>query len=94
MNTYVCGQQIQLAVQFSLSVDAEPVDPAVVSAEIRLPDGTVTDLTPDLVHSGLGQYSVLFDPTLAGLHQYRFSGTGGIFAAAEGAFLAQTAFPA
>lgn len=93
MNQYICGQEVNLAVVFSFSVDTQPVDPAAVSAEVLLPDGTTTDLTPDIVHSGVGQYSVLFVPTLNGLHQYRFSGAGGINAAAEGAFLAQTVFP-
>lgn len=94
MNQYICGQEVNLAVLFSFSVNAQPFDPAAVSAEILLPDGTVEDLTPDLVHNGAGQYSVLFIPSLNGLHQYRFSGAGGINAAAEGAFMAQTVFPA
>lgn len=87
---YICGTLIELTGNF-FNEDGDPADPTAVTGTIRLPDLTEEDLVITL--SAVGVYIAPFTPTQNGLHEYRFSGTGAIVAASEGAFTAQTVFP-
>lgn len=88
--TYIVGTAISLQGVFQ-DVDGTPVDPTGVTGKVRLPDGTTQNLT--VTKKAIGIYTAPFTPTLNGLHEYRFAGTGTFVAAGESNFLAQTVFP-
>ena len=89
---YIVGTQLELRVNFT-DQDGDPADPNTVTAVIRLPAQTEEVLTPDITHPGIGDYRVLFTPTMNGLYEYRFDGDGAVTAAGEKYFTAQTVFP-
>lgn len=89
---FIAGTALGLYVDF-FNADAELEDPTDIALEMRLPDESVVDLTDDIQRLTIGQYLCVYTPTLNGLHQYRWAGTGAVVAADEGNFLAQTSFP-
>ena len=91
MNQYIVGTLVTMTVTFR-DANGSLVDPTTVTAEIRLPDQTVVDLTSGIAHPSTGVYSANYLTSQNGLHQYRFNGAGTVKAAQEGAFTAQTSF--
>jgi hypothetical protein len=89
MKQYIVETEVSLSAMFK-DASGNLVDPTDVTGEIILPDQTVVALAP--VRMSLGVYRALFTPTLNGLHQYKFQGTGVVVAAVEGRFTAQTSF--
>lgn len=64
-------------------------DPTTVTLRIREPDGTLTSVTyagAQVVKDSTGRYHYNFRPDQAGVHHYRWIGTGAVTAAFEGAF--------
>lgn len=92
MNSYIVGTLVQIDGTFADS-QGTPVDPTQVTAEVRLPGGTIVILTGQVQRISTGVYSVDYTPTVGGVHQYRMAGTGAVVAAGEGSFQAVTAFP-
>ena len=92
MKQYIVGTEVTLEGKF-YDEEGGLADPDSVSAEIRLPGGTVEDLTSSVSKDAVGIYSVAYTPTTNGLYEYRFSGTGSLIAAGENSFMAQTFFP-
>lgn len=90
MNQYVPGQQVELDITFT-NLLGVLTDPTTVTAEVLLPDGTVSALT--VTHPSTGLYSALYTPPfLTGFYRYRFQGVGNLVAAAEGIFNVATSF--
>lgn len=89
MNQYIAGTNIVLTVNFK-SAAGVLTDPTTVTAEVRLPDGTIAALT--VAKTAVGIYTANYTPLVNGLFAYRFEGAGALVAAAEGAFVAQTTF--
>lgn len=90
MNSYIVGTRVALVASFTTE-DGTLADPTSVTAEIILPDSTIVQL-PQPFPQSTGVWETTFLTTVAGLHQFRFAGTGALSAAAEGSFYAQTAF--
>lgn len=55
-----------------------------VTLKIKLPDGTT--LTPTPTNPSTGNYAYDYTPTLEGIHNYRYEGTGTNATAEEGQF--------
>jgi hypothetical protein len=71
----VIGAPVHLTTSFyDSSTPPVPVDPAAVTVTITLPDGT--SVNPAAVKDSTGFYHYDFTPTLAGIHQFYFTGTG------------------
>lgn len=92
MKQYIIGTPVEIEANFINVETGQPADPITVTAEIRLPDLMIADLTSSVNRVGVGDYRILFSPTQNGLHQYRVEGDGNLFAANEGAFKAQSTF--
>ncbi len=74
----------------SLSVktlDGTMIDPTVVTAKIKAPNGAITDLSSQIVRTAVGEYYVDYLPTMLGTYQYEFIGTGAAQVAAQNKFL-------
>jgi len=88
MNSYTTNTLIQL--NFGVATNAVPpvpVDPSVISAKVEAPDGTVTDLSSQIVRDDVGQYHVTFLTTETGLYQYECICTGNVQVAGKNQFL-------
>lgn len=92
MNQYIVGTLVEIDATFTDQFGTL-MDPTDVTAQVRLPDGTVVVLTNQVSHVGLGVYKVAYTPEINGLYAYRFAGDGAVIAANEGEFMAQTTFP-
>lgn len=92
MNQYTVGQSVQLKGTFK-DVSGNPFDPAQVKLWVRLPDGTVSDLSSSITKVSIGIYTNIFTPALNGLYEYHWEGDGVTDAANECSFTAQTFFP-
>jgi hypothetical protein len=82
MADYDIGDVVRLTATFSNVAGVATDTTAVLSLEA--PDGTVT--TPSVTHGATGVYTVDVTPTAFGVWYYRWSGTGGVTTAEEGAF--------
>lgn len=92
MNQYIAGTNIEMDATFR-DANGALFDPSVVTAELRLPDGTVVDLSAEVIRRSIGDYYAPYAPTQNGLHVFRFAGAGLINVAGESNFFCQTQFP-
>jgi len=90
MNYYILGSSVTLISDFS-DVNGLPVEPNEVSIEIMQPDDTsVVVGSSQITNLGGGTYTFVFQPTMTGIHFYRFTGQGAN--SVEAYFLVQQAF--
>lgn len=82
--TYEIGDGVRLACTFTDAINGALVDPTTVTLALRLPDGTTPTTSP--VKDSTGKYFFDFTTTLAGVHWFRWAGTGSFASASEGAF--------
>lgn len=89
MNAYQVGDLVHLTVSFVNSVGT-PTDPTAITCTVKLRYvGTTTTYTyagGTVTKTGTGEYYVDFTPTTEGIWDYRWTGTGTVQAAVEGAF--------
>jgi hypothetical protein len=83
MNNYDVGNLVVLTVNFQ-DANNNFIDPTAVALVVKTPDGTLTTFTPTRVSTGV--YSYNFTLVQAGIHYYRYTGTGAVTAAADGSF--------
>ena len=83
-NKYTKGTLVRMQASFSV-VGGSASDPTTVAASVKDPTGALS--SPQVVRDGIGAYHADFTPSLPGVHYYRFTGTGGLTVAAEGAFV-------
>lgn len=76
VNEYDIHDPVELYTAYTLDSSSEGYDPTVVRARILDPLGVITvflyGTDAELVRDGLGQYSVIIRPTVAGLFTYRW----------------------
>ena len=87
---YDIGDQVRISGTFDSAVPA-PVDPGTVMLKRMAPTGVLADLIYgvgiEIVKDSTGRYHYLWSVTAAGLHHYRWVGSGtnpGVF---EGSFV-------
>lgn len=83
MINYDVGNIVVLGVSFATAANVQ-VDPTAVFLSVKTPDGIIAVLTPTRVSTGV--YSYNYTLVQAGIHFYRFTGTGVVTAAADGQF--------
>lgn len=74
---YVVGSPVHLTASFT-DASGALVDPTAVTVTITKPDGTTT--SPTASRLSLGDYYYDYTPTMAGIHQFYFAGTGAVVA--------------
>ncbi len=75
MNTYTANTLLALSVVITAAAGGN-VDPTAVTLKVKTPSQEVVDLTPDIVHDGVGYYHADYLPTDLGLYQYEWIATG------------------
>ena len=98
MNTYQPGNMVTLSVQFTTNATPPvPQDPSTVTLRVTDPNGVEIDYTYALgqvTKNSVGNYSMGLDVLTTGYWNYRWEGTGTVYAAQETRFLvAQSLFP-
>jgi hypothetical protein len=79
--TYDIGDAPVVTATFR-NIAGDLADPTTVTAKLREPDGTQTNLTP--LKDSVGTYSVILAPfDQSGRHRVKFFGTGDLTAAEE-----------
>ena len=95
MNSYQPGNNVTLSVQFN-TLAGVAVDPTAIALRVVDPNGIETDYTyaaSQVTKIGVGSYSCMIPVLTSGYWNYRWEGTGAVYAAMESRFLvAQTAF--
>lgn len=91
MKISVVGTGLELNAKFE-DLDRNFADPSFIRMTVIDPTGKEIDLSHLVQRRAIGDYFLLFVPTTAGYHQYRFAGYGDVVAANEGEFYAQTSF--
>lgn len=75
----VIGSPVHLTASFyDSSTPPVLVDPTAVTVTITLPDGT--SISPSATKDSTGLYHYDYTPTLTGIHQFYFAGTGAVVA--------------
>ena len=89
-NTYDIGDLVRITSAFTTQAGTA-VDPSTVTARVKDPSGTTTVFTypASVAKDATGDYHADFVPTLAGVHYYRWEGTGSAVAASEAFFYVQ-----
>lgn len=82
MNEYITGNVIVITGAFA-NAAGEADDPSNVYCKVKLPNGTVQDVSSTIVKQSTGNYTANFSPSLVGLHTYEWLGTGAIVAATQ-----------
>ena len=86
---YDIGDLVRLSATFTNTAGAV-TDPTATTCSIRVPSGTVTTHTygvsADLVRDSTGLFHLDYSPTVEGIHNYRFVGTGACQTAEEKPF--------
>lgn len=82
---YDIGDQVTLSARFRRKATSALVDPDTVTCTVADPAGTVTHPAP--VRDGTGLYHATVAPTIAGVWQVRWVGTGQAAAAEPDHFL-------
>lgn len=81
-NTYDVGDLITLTGRFfSDAAETVAADPGVVIVRVKDPLGVVT--TPTTTKIGTGIYTAPLTPTVAGMYEIRWEGTGAVQAAEQ-----------
>lgn len=92
MNYYLLGSSVTLISAFA-DMNGLPVEPNEVSIEILQPDDTTVEISNgQITNLGGGGYTFSFQPTMTGIHFYRFTGQGSNSVVAEAYFLVQQSF--
>lgn len=79
-NNYRLGSLVTLTGRFySDAAKTIPADPTTVVLTIRDPAGTIT--TPAIVNAGVGIRTYAWTPTIRGMHDIRWVGTGAVVSA-------------
>lgn len=92
MNYYLLGSSVTLISAFA-DMNGLPVEPNEVSIEILQPDDTTVEISNgQITNLGGGVYTFSFQPTMTGIHFYRFTGQGSNSVVAEAYFLVQQSF--
>ena len=86
-NTYDIGDLVRITSAFTTQAGTA-VDPSTVTARVKDPSGTTTVFTypATVTKDSTGNFHADFVPTLAGVHYYRWEGTGAAVAASESFF--------
>jgi hypothetical protein len=93
-NRYTVGTLVRIKGSITTVEGSTPIDPTDISLELELPDGTLVDLTPGIVHDGTGLYHADYTPTsLTGLYQYEWAATGTAVVASVGSFIVNKGLP-
>lgn len=85
MNSYDVGNIIVLQANFYSGTPAALVDPTSVKVLVSSPSGPATLFTPTRISKGV--YTYLLDLESQGVWQYRWTCSGNIKAAANGALI-------
>lgn len=91
MNVYDIGALVEMRGSFTDPDTDEPVDPAIVTCKVVMPDGST--ITPTVTGTA-GTYSAEVEAALPGIYQYAMYGKEGHQAAKRGAFKAREPLPA
>jgi hypothetical protein len=83
---YTQNDLVRLSLAVTQQSDGTPISPTTLTAKVKLPDGSIDDLTASIVQDGIGLYHVDFLPTMVGAYLYEFIGTGAAQIAAVGSF--------
>jgi hypothetical protein len=80
VNTYLLGNQVTLTGRFySDAAKTIPADPGTVTLSIRDPNRAIT--TPAVVNAGVGIRTYAWTPTIAGMYEINWAGTGAVVSA-------------
>jgi hypothetical protein len=80
VSTYLLGNQVTLTGRFySDAAKTIPADPTTVTLSIRDPNRVVT--TPAVVNAGVGIRTYAWTPTIAGMYEINWAGTGAVVSA-------------
>jgi hypothetical protein len=80
MNYYLLGSLVTLTGKFfSDAAKTIPADPTAVVLSIRDPNRVIT--TPAVTHPSLGVYTYAWTPTIAGMYEANWTGTGAVVSA-------------
>ena len=80
ISTYLLGNLVSLTGRFySDPAKTTPADPTTVILSIRDPNHIVT--TPSPTHAGLGIYTYSWTPSIAGMYEVNWTGTGAVTSA-------------
>lgn len=87
LNTYTLGQQVTLTGRFfSDAALTAPADPTTITLALRDPSRVVTTLTfptAGMAKTGTGVYTYAFQPTVAGMYEAVWTGTGAVVSASQ-----------
>lgn len=86
MNTYTQGTLVNLTGNFTAVAGGAFVDPTTVTCRVRLPNGTISDISASVTKTAVGQYAAQYLPTMTGQYAYEFIGTGAVEAASVSSF--------
>ena len=81
---YEIGDGVRLSVVFQDATNGKLADPTAVTLTLQQPDGTEAAVA--VQRDSLGKYHVDYLTTQAGVHIWRWAGTGAFPAASEGVF--------
>jgi hypothetical protein len=87
VNQYTADTMVRITVAITQTVNGAPIDPTMVSLKVKLPDGTVYDITSTIAKDGVGLYHADYTPTTVGLYIYEWIGTGAAEVVSVGQFL-------
>ena len=94
INRYTVGTLVRIKGSITTVEGGTPIDPTNISLELELPDSSIVDLTPGIVHDGTGLYHADYTPaSLTGLYQYEWSTTGTAVVASVGSFIVNQGLP-
>ena len=83
------GDITRLTVTFK-NLAGTVVDPTTVKIQIKLPESTVVEyiylIDAEIIKDSVGIYHIDFLITQGGIHYYKWSGTGSVYAAEESQF--------
>lgn len=88
VNSYDIGDMVEMQSNFT-DKSGNPLDPTTITLRIKTPNGKVQVFTyalSQLTKISVGGYAYDFTTTMAGIHKYRFEGTGACVAAEETEF--------
>lgn len=80
---YDIGDRVTLDVTFT-NAGGTATSPTTVTLQVTPPGGTATTVSNSAGATGV--YTATYDPTVAGIHYYRWAGTGALVVAEEGQF--------
>src|SRR5665213_2657424 len=85
-NQYTVGTLVRVSVVVTVAAGGAAIDPSAVTLAMELPDSSLVDLTGSIVHDSTGNYHADYAPSLFGLFQYEWTGTGAAQVSQVGSF--------